>query len=418
MRRWVGSFAAAAAAAAVLATGAIGAIGGAAPAGAAPREGTVPSTIRLTVSSDPAHPGQRVLVLATVTGADGGTPTGAVTVRWARDPGDPQYPQTGTAGTATLDANGEARVLTVFPETLLAPDDSYYGLHVDASYTGDATYMSTGTQIQHPATTLFEFVFTCCAPHQALGQYVTNVYLDVLFRGPDPDGFAYWFEKLVGGAPHATLPSGLLFSDEWHGMLIVNSYQQFLHRDVDAAAFDYWLGQLRSGMQVETLQALLAGSPEYFQLSGGGSAATVDTWIDALYEDILGRPADPAGHDYYAALAETGTPRPVIAASFLYSTESLSAFVSSLYHSLLLRSGDRAGIAYWVDQVQHHAAHDETVIANIIGSLEFFTYVTGDFPTQPSDGARRVAPTPSGSRTSVDPAGRGRVGTLSPVGAR
>jgi hypothetical protein len=201
-------------------------------------------------------------------------------------------------------------------------------------------------------------------------------------------------------------------------MFIVDSYHQLLHRDVDAGAFDYWLGQLRSGMQVEIFQALLAGSPEYFQLSGGGSPATVDTWIDALYEDILGRPSDPAGHDYYAALARSGTPRPVIAASFLYSTESLSAFVSSLYHSLLLRSGDGAGIAYWVDQVQRHGAHDETVIANIIGSLEFFTYVTGDFPTQPSDGARGTAPTPSGSRTSVDSAGRGRVGTLSPVGAR
>jgi Bacterial Ig-like domain (group 3)/Domain of unknown function (DUF4214) len=416
MRRWVGSFAVNAVAAAVLASGAIGVP---LPAGAAaPREGTVPSTLGLTVSSDPARPGQRVLVLATVTGADGGTPTGTVTVRWARDPGDPQYPQTGTAGTATLDANGEARVLTVFPETLPAPDNQYYGLHVDASYPGDATYTSTGTQLQHPAATHFEFVFSCCAPHQALGQFVTNVYLDVLFRGPDPDGFGYWFEKLVGRAPLATLPSGLLFSDEWHAMLIVNSYQHLLHRDVDGAAFDYWLQQLRAGMHLETFQALLAGSPEYFELSGGGSTATVDTWVDALYADILERPADPAGHDYYAGLARSGTPRPMIAAALLYSTESLGAFVSSLYHSLLLRSGDDAGVAYWVDQVRRQGAHDETVIANIIGSLEFFTYVTGDFPTQPSDGAHRTAPTPSGSRTSIDPARRGRVGTLSPVGAR
>src|SRR5262245_14308549 len=204
MRRWVGSVAATLVATTLLAAGPIGSVG---PAGAAPREGTVPSTVRLAVSSDPARPGQRVLVLATVTGADGGTPTGSVTVRWARDPGDPQYPQTGTAGTAPLDSNGEARVLAVFPATLLADDGNYYGIHVDASYTGDATYMSTSTQIQHPANTLFEFVFSCCAPHQALGQYVTNVYLDVLLRGPDPDGFGYWFETLVGGAPIGTLPS-------------------------------------------------------------------------------------------------------------------------------------------------------------------------------------------------------------------
>src|SRR5205823_3359039 len=41
---------------------------------------------------------------------------------------------------------------------------------------------------------------------------------------------------------------------------------------------------------VEQLQALVAGSPAYFQVRGGG---TNGGFLDALYADALGHPIDP-----------------------------------------------------------------------------------------------------------------------------
>jgi len=94
--------------------------------------------------------------------------------------------------------------------------------------------------------------------------YVTQVYKDLLGRGPDSAGLAYWASLLDSGVPRPPVAWSLVVSNEYRGNVIGGMYQQYLGRSPDAAGLSYWVGQVASGMTFEQFQALLIGSDEYY----------------------------------------------------------------------------------------------------------------------------------------------------------
>ncbi len=81
--------------------------------------------------------------------------------------------------------------------------------------------------------------------------------------------------------------------------------------------------------------------------------------VDAFYQTLLGRPADPAGQAFWVGQLENGTREEQIAADFLNSAEYLDKgdkfFVDQMYESLLGRSFDSAGEAFWLGQLGDNA---------------------------------------------------------------
>jgi len=103
---------------------------------------------------------------------------------------------------------------------------------------------------------------------------------------------------------------------------------------------------LGTGGTNEQLQAVITGSPEYFQKSG----ATNDGCLNALYEDALGRAIDPSGEaEFIQALVAGMSPVQVAATIFSSSEHRLATFI-----------GDLRGVS------------GEEVIAAIVGSQEYF----------------------------------------------
>jgi hypothetical protein len=95
-------------------------------------------------------------------------------------------------------------------------------------------------------------------------------------------------------------------------------------------------------------------------------------YVGGLYRDILGRPADTTGLDYWVNQLQSGVSRATVAQAFLNSPEHLSAEVTSYYQSFLNRAPDSVGLAYWVSKLEAGAS-EQQVIAGILSSTEFLS---------------------------------------------
>lgn len=96
----------------------------------------------------------------------------------------------------------------------------------------------------------------------------------------------------------------------------------------------------------------------------GVQTTAAQTQLSGLYQSVLGRQADYKGFDYWAVGAKNGATMGDIAVSLINSSEALkgsaSAFngtvthdLEALYQGIYGRQSDSAGLAYWVDAMNH-----------------------------------------------------------------
>jgi Domain of unknown function (DUF4214) len=174
-------------------------------------------------------------------------------------------------------------------------------------------------------------------------------------------------------ARRAATSWALVNSTEYRNDVVTAMYETFLERDTDAGGQAYWVSQIARGMTFEQFQSLLMGSDEYFQKGSKGNSDN-DTFVKAMYSDVLGRSVDPSGEAYFVSLLTHGTSRSQVVGAIIYSTENLSNTVDGYYEFLLGRPSDSGGNSYWTAQLQH-GARDELIVALIIGSDEYYSLV-------------------------------------------
>ena len=124
---------------------------------------------------------------------------------------------------------------------------------------------------------------------------------------------------------------------------------------------------------MEQLSAILLGSTEYFNSQRVHSSNTA--WLAAVSQDLLGHPFSQQDQSVLLLLLQNFTPRDKVAAITLGGTEFESDLVSTYYTRYLHRTADASGVAGWVDAVLHHGLRQEDVIAQIIGSGEYFSHL-------------------------------------------
>jgi hypothetical protein len=105
--------------------------------------------------------------------------------------------------------------------------------------------------------------------------------------------------------------------------LFVNEiYMAILYRPAEQAGLQDWTNQLADGMSRNKVVTLIANSPEAQAVAQQVAASQSDTnhhyltpsspyayklqRINTIYQDILGRPADPTGLQYYIGLIDQG----------------------------------------------------------------------------------------------------------------
>jgi hypothetical protein len=153
---------------------------------------------------------------------------------------------------------------------------------------------------------------------------------------------------------------------EGRAAVVDDLFGAVLRRDTDAASREFFVGRLvRIGRQ--KVMADLLASAEHRTTQGGGTDAG---WIDALYRDALGRPADAAGRQYFLGQLQAGRTRGSIASFFTGGTEGRTALVRRLVTELLRRPADAASVSYYAGRLAAGTSV-ERVIAMIAGSQEY-----------------------------------------------
>src|SRR5262249_45559811 len=118
---------------------------------------------------------------------------------------------------------------------------------ITAVYSGDSIFTGSTSPV------LVQTVQASGSPNQ---NYVTQLYVDLLRRQPDPGGLSFWTGLLdQNQATKMQVASAFVNSQEFRMVEVRDVYQQFLHRGVDPTGLTGWTQYLMQAHTLEQLQA-------------------------------------------------------------------------------------------------------------------------------------------------------------------
>ena len=142
-------------------------------------------------------------------------------------------------------------------------------------------------------------------------------FFEVLLNRLTDSGSAGFVNELNNGVSAGTVVLQIEGSSEYLGNQVQALFQRYLHRQADATGLPSFINLLSHGGTLEQAAAIIAGSPEYFQLHGGNNVS----FLKALYLDALGRLPDAFGQDSFSQMLAGGASRTTVALAVFTSPE-------------------------------------------------------------------------------------------------
>jgi uncharacterized delta-60 repeat protein len=185
--------------------------------------------------------------------------------------------------------------------------------------------------------------------------FAMQQYRDFLRREGDAGGVGYWAAQIDS---HALMRSQVIesfvASPEFQGAIapVVRLYFAYFLRIPDYGGIDYWTSSFRGGNSLAAISETFALSAEFAGMYGALDNAA---FVERVYQNVLGRPADPAGRAHWNAQLDSGAiSRGQMMIGFSESPEysSLTAnevFVTMAYVGMMRRAPDPGGFSFWVN---------------------------------------------------------------------
>jgi autotransporter-associated beta strand protein len=177
------------------------------------------------------------------------------------------------------------------------------------------------------------------------------LYLAALGRAGSKGELDSWAVQLSPGATSLSpqVVAGIENSFEGRDHLVRSWYLAYLGRLAGGGEELGWVSALQAGQSEEQVLGYILGSPEFFSraqtLIPSGTAD--ERYIDALYELLLNRSAEPAGVAAWVPVVP-GLGRTEVARRFLTGPEFRADQFEGYYNALLHRPDDPASLAAWV----------------------------------------------------------------------
>ncbi|HVC93645.1 MAG TPA: DUF4214 domain-containing protein [Pirellulales bacterium] len=264
-------------------------------------------------------------------------------------------------GTPLATSFVSASQLTAVAPAALLPDEGHVSLVVVNPTPGG------GPSNSQPLSVL-EALLPDGTEGTANQRFVSEAYHDLLGRAVDANGLVHWSAELDAGVSRNAVVAGIESSLEYRTHVVEILYQTYLHRAADSAGLLSFENFLAGGGTDEQAAALMISSSEYFMTRGGG---TNDGFLNALFEDTLGRPIDSGSLTSYDQFLAAGGTRQQVATLVLGSPEYHQDLVQSFFKQYLDRPADSSGLSFYTGLLAHGAT-DEQVIEIIAGSPEYF----------------------------------------------
>lgn len=175
------------------------------------------------------------------------------------------------------------------------------------------------------------------APGTSNAAYVEQLYETVLHRQGEASGAQGWVDALNAGTSRADVANGFVFSQE-HEIQLSGAYQAgvfladptdaavarlyygILDRAPDAGGLQTWEGAAHSGTSLTSIAQSFFNSAEYGL--GHPTAQTDQQFVDSLYQNALGRPAEAGGEKAWLDFLQAGASRAQVAVGIAESAEA------------------------------------------------------------------------------------------------
>ncbi|MER2268919.1 DUF4214 domain-containing protein [Methylobacterium oxalidis] len=248
----------------------------------------------------------------------------------------------------------------------------------------DAVTAYTG----HPLSAAVDASLTKVGPFHAPA--ATAILGDGFEATPFDGGLA---PNPIGPAGPSAHSDASLFGTTAHslkeaGGLVHALYEAVLGRAPDPLGLEYWASALKAGFAPASLAKALLASAEY---EAQGTPASVDGFLDGLYQSALHRGVDAGGKQYFADALSQGLSRADVAVSVatsaeaqgilgpalqagIYVPDEARADVARLYHALLGRAPDAQGLAALSEESKAGAGL-ASVATIMLASSEYTTQV-------------------------------------------
>jgi virginiamycin B lyase len=199
---------------------------------------------------------------------------------------------------------------------------------------------------------------------------VNGLYQILFGHAPDPTGLANSVAYLKGGGSLQTLTQILEHTTEYEGDVIASYYTNFLHRVGSPSEIAAWANLVQGGYTFEQVALLFVTSTEF-----NGLYPTDAAYIEALYEDFLGRQATPgeitAWESYLA-----GSNRAAMAHLFVSGAPTMNAAVVGLSTAFEGQPVDAATAAFDVYYLSNGLVSLADVATVLAGSPQFIQRAT------------------------------------------
>lgn len=197
--------------------------------------------------------------------------------------------------------------------------------------------------------------------------FVRALYRELLDRDPDSAGLAYWTQQIVGGVSRTQVAKALSSSVEYLARQVDAGFSDILGRGPSSGERSYWLQLLASGTERDELIRMLVSSGEYQNAHSGLGA-----FVDAAYEDVLGRAAEASGRNYWISFLSTGGTRSQFAQTLISSTEYRLNKIDAYYQEYLGRTPGATERQWWLVQVQSGGVKLGAIAQSFLGSDEYY----------------------------------------------
>ena len=160
---------------------------------------------------------------------------------------------------------------------------------------------------------------------------------------------------------------------------VARLYQAALNRKPDVGGVDFWAAGIDgSTVTLTDVANSFTTSPEFIQTHGSLADAA---FVNQLYQNVLGRPADAAGAQFWGGALASGASRGAVLIDFAESQENKANTISTagnpnnaevfrLYEAALGRAPDAGGQAFWSSSLSHGGTPPQ-VAQSLVGSAEF-----------------------------------------------
>lgn len=206
---------------------------------------------------------------------------------------------------------------------------------------------------------------------------VARLYYAVLGRAPDAPGLQGWVGAVDAGAQISDIAGAFLSSDEYEAattglddrQFVQMLYQSVLGRAEDAAGLQVWTGALdRRAGRTDVAESFT----DSLEFQGAYASASAAHYVAGLYQAVLGRAGDASGlSGWTAALEGHAMNRVQVAHAFVESAEFHDRFVApsdvtfldALYEEALGRTGNADDMSYWTAVLAHGASRADVAAA-------------------------------------------------------